>query len=487
MTHVSRSAEGGGRFGGAFAGSIHRALLAPWAPVVAVVGALGAVQLYVWPYNVDDAHIVARYAARLAGGRGYTFNDGPPTDGVTSPLWLALCALCALGGADPLRAAKLIGAVAALLSTAQVVRSERTRALGGVAAWCAALLLATSVPLATWSVAGLETGAATLALTSIALAPGRAATLAAGSLAWLRPELVPAAVALAAWQRRRAAIVACLGGVFAVAAFRYALFGAAWPMTAAAKPAALGLGARYLADALRAPAALTLVLVALWAVRRVRGGAGLCAALAIHGLAVLLAGGDWMPAARLLAPVVPLSVALAARGLALLYVRRRRLAAAGVVGLLALRAATLIADLPSARARRSFTPELAALVAALPPAPGPLVALDIGWLGASVSGRIVDLGGLTEPRIARAPGGHLDKHVDGAWLEGTSPRALILHSAVSPSVDAEGRLRWFAGYPVERRVLAFPWVQRDFRVRGVFRYDASYFYVLLTRRTQPGR
>jgi hypothetical protein len=486
--HVSRSAEGARPSGDAFAGRVRRALLAPWAPVTAVLVALGAAQVYAWPYTVDDAHIVARYAARLAGGQGYTFQAGPATDGVTAPLWLGLCLLCARAGADPLSAAKVLGAVTTLLATAQVVWCERRRGLGRVASWLVASLLATSLPLVTWSVAGLETGLATLALAALAFSAPAPALLAAGAVAWLRPELVPAALLLAGSRKRALPLVAaCVVGIVSVATFRWGCFGDPWPMTAAAKPASLAHGLGYLKDALRAPASLALGLGAALAARGSRGSVRLALALVVHGLAVLLAGGDWMPAARLFAPVVPLALIVVARALARLHLRRPALACAVAAALLALRAASLCTDLPVARTVAERGPVLDALAAALPEGPGPLVALDIGWLGARVPGPILDLGGLTEPRIAYARGGHLDKHVDGAWLERTAPRALILHSSVAPRVDADGRVRWFAGYPVEQRVLAFPWVQRDYQVHGVFRYAEHYFYVLLVRRAARGR
>jgi hypothetical protein len=58
---------------------------------------------------------------------------------------------------------------------------------------------------------------------------------------------------------------------------------------------------------------------------------------------------------------------------------------------------------------------------------------------------------------------------------------VLLHSRDRPRVDDERRLRWFAGYPVERRVLATVPV-RDFRVEHVFPYAPHYFYVLLSPR-----
>ncbi|GAB5548653.1 MAG: hypothetical protein SangKO_084130 [Sandaracinaceae bacterium] len=130
-----------------------------WAGL-AVAGTLGVGAL-AWPYTVDDAFVLARYAARLAAGAGWTMNDGPPTDGVTGPLGLVPGAFAAWLGADPVAAAKLVGLLAAALAAGLVARRR-----GPVAA---ALLLASPL-LAVWAIAGLETGLATLAATIAGLA-----------------------------------------------------------------------------------------------------------------------------------------------------------------------------------------------------------------------------------------------------------------------------------------------------------------------------
>jgi hypothetical protein len=96
----------------------------------------------------------------------------------------------------------------------------------------------------------------------------------------------------------------------------------------------------------------------------------------------------------------------------------------------------------------------------------------------------VDLGGLTEPTIAYARGAHLDKHVDEAWLAKRSPGMVMLHSRERPRVDAQHNLRWFAGYPVERRVLGFAWM-RAYQVQEIFAYAPAYYYVLLVPRAPP--
>jgi hypothetical protein len=107
------------------------------------------------------------------------------------------------------------------------------------------------------------------------------------------------------------------------------------------------------------------------------------------------------------------------------------------------------------------------------------VALDVGALGDVTDNPIVDLGGLTEPRIAYAPGGHLDKRVSSAWLRAQSPALIVLHSSERPRIDAAGHVRWFRGFPVERRVLEMDWVLRGYQVRDVIAYARDYYYVLL--------
>ena len=56
-----------------------------WSLASAAVLGVGALA---WPYTVDDAFIVARYAHNLAAGLGYAMNAHQPSDGVTGPLWL---------------------------------------------------------------------------------------------------------------------------------------------------------------------------------------------------------------------------------------------------------------------------------------------------------------------------------------------------------------------------------------------------------------
>jgi hypothetical protein len=77
-----------------------------------------------------------------------------------------------------------------------------------------------------------------------------------------------------------------------------------------------------------------------------------------------------------------------------------------------------------------------------------IAALDIGWLGAATTAGIVDLAGITDPRVAMLPGGHTSKRIDDALLRARNVDTLVLLEARSPE----------AGYAreVERRVALLP-------------------------------
>ena len=288
-----------------------------------------------WPFTVDDAFIAARYAARLARGLGYTFDSGPPTDGVTGPLWLLPLVAGVRAGIAPVLLGKWLSLVAGAVALLLVIARTKRVALGDRASWSAALVGA-AFPFVVWSVAGLETGLAALAATGLALAvterPGTSGYLAGtclAALAWLRPELLPfggvLAVALALRDRRAGGRALALAGAgwISLAVFRYASFGHWWPMTASAKPPLLGNGVGYLSDALFRPrsAVLAILLAGTFAFGG-RAARILGLALVFHAASVVLVGGDWMPGRRLFAPVIPALALAIALGLRKFSVRR---------------------------------------------------------------------------------------------------------------------------------------------------------------------
>lgn len=480
------------------------------APLLAAAAILGALHAASWPYTVDDAFIAVRYADRLARGLGYTFVDGPATDGVTGPLWLAPLTLAARLGLAPLETAKVCSAGASLAALALVLARLRQQSLGTCAAWVALLVAVTSLPFVGWAAAGLETGLATLGLTVLTVAvtarhgsvygevtrPPRPslhvgmAGLAAALLPWLRPELLPCtAVLLAALHvrtrgRSRSALVMALLGFVLLVLFRALCFGHALPMVVHAKPAQLGHGLAYVAEIVARPRALVLALVCVMGLRSLgRDGWLLAGMLALHLVVLALAGGDWMPARRLLAPLIPAAALLVGRSVSRLALRQRAWATALSALFVVLGVLEVAPQLASARsAGLTRTRQLAPLVEAVCGASGPVALVDVGALGVACPHvTLLDLGGLTEPAVAYARGVHLAKQVDAHWLRVRNPALIVLHSRERPAYDRERRLRWFAGYPVERRVLAMAFVQRAYRVERVIAYAPRYFYVVLSR------
>ena len=107
----------------------------------------------------DDAFIFARYAEHLAAGYGPVWNKGgPPVDGFTSPLYVALLASAVRCGADPVAAAQIVGVAGCvflflpvfLLSRSVLDRTDH------FAVVLPGLLLASCSSLALWARSGME-------------------------------------------------------------------------------------------------------------------------------------------------------------------------------------------------------------------------------------------------------------------------------------------------------------------------------------------
>ncbi|HEY2734905.1 MAG TPA: hypothetical protein VGI70_13010, partial [Polyangiales bacterium] len=209
------------------------------------------------------------------------------------------------------------------------------------------------------------------------------------------------------------------------------------------------------------------------------------AAWIAHVVAVLLAGGDWMPGFRLFAPLLPLYALLAAVGCRQAALRSRALrwfALACLVVACAVPLLDLATRLPEMRAAGRSRERARALVSKLQKQTQRVALVDIGFLGYASGREVVDLAGITDPEIARLPGGHLDKHIAEGLLRRRDPDALVLHSITPPMAAADGRLIALRGYPVELRVAKMPFVQREFRVAAVLHYAPDYYYALLLRR-----
>jgi hypothetical protein len=402
-----------------------------WGSAAAVL-ALGAPMAWLWGFSVDDALITARVAAHIASGIGHRFNStGPVVDAVT-PLGFAYVLAPASEG-DPLRAlyfAKWLGAVAGLVAMAWLGASI-ARTSGRVLRWAVLVPLALSAPLAAWCVSGMETGVVVLFAT-LALSAGSLAPLASGLAAAFRPELVlwSATLCFGRSIARRsspgkvfAALALAVGPAVFVAVLRFMLFGHPAPLAVWAKPSDMTHGLFYVLAALIWSGAPALVAAPIGLRKLDAESRAIVAAVAAHCLALILAGGDWMALFRLFVPVLPGLFLVGARlaSFASPWATLARVALASGVS------AALLVDKGQAT-RGVLRARLALIAGARPALAGArrVAALDVGWVGAATQADIVDLAGVTDPVIARLPGGHTSKRLPPGFLRGRGVDALVL-------------------------------------------------------------
>ncbi len=449
--------------------------------------------LWLFSFTVDDALISIRYARHLALGAGYRFNAaGPSTDGVTPLLWPVV--LLPLAHAAPLvvlARAKVLGLVAWLAAAggwgAAVGRAEASVAAKGIAT----AALALCVPLAAHAVSGMETALATALATwaAVLYAKPRAAALLAGLAASFRPEMLPWALALGTGlaltrePRSASRLIAC--SLFAALPFgacvlaRLFIFGHVAPLAVLAKPSDLAHGFAYAVAASLASIGPVLACAPLAAARAKGAPLVLVVAGAVHLHAVAGAGGDWMPFARLVAPVVP--SLLLASVLFSEHAHPLGTALRALVGLgLGLR--VLLFAAPGACVVGPDRARLIARVAPLIAGESHVASADVGWPSAATEATIVDLGGVTDPEIAALPGGHTSKKVDGALLLAKGTSTLLLYAKASDlALDA-----WQdAAFPrvVDARLAASDLVASHFRAAAFVPLGATGtgYYVLVAR------
>jgi hypothetical protein len=392
-----------------------------------------------WGFTVDDALIPVRYARHIAAGLGWRFDmSAASTDGVTPLPWpLILVPLALTGEAlDVLGRAKLFGLASWALTGALLGRAVgKQRA---VPAWARGAILAAvgfSMPLAAHAVSGMETALTTLLATCAAISSRRPITAAvfAGLCASLRPEMAPWACALAAGlsvATREGAARAVLASTLALAPFvvcalvRVAVWGRPAPLALWAKPSDLEHGFAY-AGAAVVVSIVPVVVLAPQALSRTPAGAALSLAAIAQCASIVVVGGDWMPYARLLVPVLP-SIAYA--GVLAAAHAARAATALRCLSALALGMGLLVRN--GGEGRRVGA-DRAALIAAARPwlrSTGRVAAVDVGWVGAATDADIVDLAGVTDPEIAVLPGGHTSKRVGAMYLLGRDPDAILLYA-----------------------------------------------------------
>src|SRR5262245_5619697 len=132
--------------------------------------------------TIDDAYITFRYARHLAEGYGFgAWNrTGERVEGYSSLLWTLLLAGAARLGVDVRLASKVLGAAAALVLIAWLIRrrDNRPAVLTGV-------FLAVYVPFVFYAASGMEAVAFTGLVTLSLVGP-----------AWWQPVVAPLLVAM---------------------------------------------------------------------------------------------------------------------------------------------------------------------------------------------------------------------------------------------------------------------------------------------------
>lgn len=281
------------------------------------------------PFFADDSFISLRYTERFLDGKGLTWTDGERVEGYSNLLWVLLCAVPGLFGANLVAGARALGVICTALAFASFVFAARPKRLrDGLVPGLAMLVLAATDTVAAWSIGGLEQPLVLALLTWGVVTSWRAVedpdrrwaiTAAAcfGLLCWTRPDAplwaVATVIGLAVASLRRAARVGALITVSVALfvglqlAFRLAYYGDYVPNTAYAKVVIteqrLELGKAYFLESLWPLAAtwlaLTLGIAQGLARKATRGPAlVLLASSALWTFYVVRVGGDIFPAWR---------------------------------------------------------------------------------------------------------------------------------------------------------------------------------------------
>ncbi len=398
---------------------------------------------------------------------------------------------------------------------------------------CAAALVGAHPGFAYWSVGALETMPYTLLVllalrTSLGAGPGRVgagSAVFAGLAMWIRPEAPLLAAGLAAdrglaagrrWARDAASWAAIAAAVFApLLLFRVLYFGDWLPNTYYAKTGfglleSARIGAIYVARffcsvvpsfgaenmplALLGCAAVAALVVFGVAKPGLRGAGLLVAALVA---AAVVEGGDWMVLHRFLVPALPMLALLAAAAAGEWTAERgsspespgegdpaprgpRGAALAVAVGLASLLLASFVAagvrERDGARGlavnEEGYREAHHAVARFLRDRarPGDVVALmDIGIIGYESGLRVLDISGLTNPEIARAPGGFLAKSYPPEAILDREPRFLVLVDGFPIDTRIALDRRFLASYRlVFERNHRFNWVPPESYTLHVF-------------------
>ncbi len=288
----------------------------------------------------EDAFISLRYSMNLAEGNGFVFNAGEKVEGYSNFLWVVLVAAPGfVADVDYILVARVLGVLCTLVAVVLAYLLVKRITGKGAFGVLAATLTAAATSLAAYGPSGLESPLFVLLLFAVLLAVHSDKFLVAGlwvALATLtRPDGAIVAAVVGVWvlvvtMRARSGVRPVLWylvGALVIAvpwtAWRLAYYGHLLPNAVAAKSGAdlgwqLEVGWDYfLSFAGATQAALVLVPLAVYRLTtRTDGESGARRAIWLMLLLALVyltffigTGGDWMPAWRFFAPVVPLLTA----------------------------------------------------------------------------------------------------------------------------------------------------------------------------------
>lgn len=419
--------------------------------------------------QADDAYISYRYAVNLAQGHGLVFNLGERVEGVTNLLWTLLLALAEVAGVASPLAAHVMGAVsgAAILVLTFLLVRVQVDATHAWLAGLAAVAVWTSSSFWVWVLSGLETPLFAMLVLAACYAQLKNrmgwASVAVMLATLTRPEGVLLAAAIYGaqlWQWRSspraffAAPARWLPVVFYAASllvltlFRLAYYGVPVPNTFYAKVGGIPLarGISYVADFFRDGAfwLLPALLVAAWLWLKQRpslnvAGDGSFVAIPVFVLLffayVIYIGGDVFGHSRFLLPLLPLLLALACAGIAAAFSQRVLLGWLLSAGLVASIVWPLVAT-PATRESlkvRNWVPDdqvraQAQQLVQANPQVELVAAVSIGRLGYFSGLPVLDLVGLVDAHIARAPLSAALKNGQGVLLPGhqrSDPRYVL--------------------------------------------------------------
>ncbi len=439
--------------------ALHRTDLA----VLVTVCLLALAHAFWFDHTADDAFISFRYVRNWVEGHGLVFNPGERVMGYSNFLWVVLLYPFVLIGIPAPTAARLLGVLFAFGSLARVYVYARRELEGRVPAIAAVLALASSGSFALWIFGGLESQLLGFLLTlGVTGALQVTDETPRSRFIWLgvvfglasvtHPEPIAYVAPTAAWlwlckrDRKRFADVVVFAGV--AASFPIALSLAAWlyygdplpntyyakalPLTEELLARGVKMTRKFVFDYRWVPVGI--VLAWLGVTRgspRARGWLPI-AIIATFTAFFLSIGGDMLQYHRMWVPILPMFALLLAEAVACVRRPAVGLAFAALVVALTLPSSFTGRNIESLRKGDEFI-EGAHLVGrrlARLPKDTVIAANNVGVIGYESHVHIIDMMGLTDAHIARAPGkvvgiaGH-ESH-DGAYVLDRKPDIIIL-------------------------------------------------------------